>query len=168
MPSTTRDDMVDCLLRMSFRPYATVSAKWRHALHHWNGEKSLFVLVRKNGVDLLETPLKSEELMRSDGCLSVSMRRNGDRVAEYFYADNQLPIHDLVLEAATLFCQKKEIDSQFFQKMGVGKTELIHRIKSQRECDLSELYQELADDVGEDVYLSDGVWLSADGGMSER
>lgn len=168
MPSTTRDDMVNSLLQMGFRPQQTVSAKWMRAFHHCNGEKTLFTLVRTHGVDLLETPLKAEDLTRVDGCLSVSMRRAGDRVAEYFYLDNQLPVHDLVLEAATLFSQKKEIDPRFFQKLGVGKTELIQRNKAQREWGLSDLYVELAGDIGADVYLSDGVWLSSDGVMSER
>lgn len=168
MPGTTRDDMVNCLLLMSFQPYKTVSAKWWHAFHHWDGEKSLFVLVRKNGVDLLETTLKAEDIMRADGSLSVSMRRNGDRVAEYFYVDNKIPVHDSVLEVATLFCQKKKIDPQFFRKLGAGKAEFIERVKSQREWGLSDLYRDLADGLGGEVYLSDGVWLSADGVMSER
>lgn len=168
MQGTTRDDMVNGLFHLGFRPQSTVSAKWMHSFHYRNGEKTLFVLVRRNGVDLLETPLKAEDMTRADGCLSVSMRRSGDRVAEYFYADNQLSVNDLVFEVATLFSEGREIDHECFQKLGAGKTELIQRAKAQREWDLSNIYQELAVDVGGDVYLSDGVWLSKDGVMTER
>lgn len=39
---------------------------------------------------------------------------------------------------------------------------------SAQEDDLESLYEGMMTSEGEDVYLSDGLWLSADGSLHER
>ncbi|WP_159690507.1 hypothetical protein [Cognatazoarcus halotolerans] len=167
--------MVAMLFDMGFKTQTTASQKWKQALFFINGEKTLFVLVRTRGVDVLETPLKREEMTNPDGLLSVTMRRTGDRFAEFFYTDSHLPVNERVLEIASHFVNNLNIDQSHFQKIGIGRREWGEKYgekskRSNRENSgsLCSLYADLAIEEGEDVYLSDGVWLSSDGSLHDR
>jgi hypothetical protein len=164
-----RIELVAMLVEMGFQLKITASSKWRHALYIRNGSKYLYVLVRTRGVDMLETPLDIEGMTNPDGSLSISMHREGDRFAEYHYTDSNTPIHDQVLEVASQFKNGIYVDQNHFKKIGIGRSEQIKNYKKQiADETLCNLYVDMMIEEGEDVYLSDGVWLSPDGSMHDR
>jgi len=175
MPSITRYDLVAALRKLGFRAHSTASQKWKQAFFYANGQRTLFVLVRSRGIDLLETPLDWREMLNCDGLLKISSCRPGDRFAEYYYTDSNLPVHERVLSIAMDFVGSREIDQSLFQKFGIGRREWGQKYgQSNRERGASEegslrsLYSDLDLGDGEDVYLSDGMWLSADGSVHDR
>lgn len=171
--ATTRDEMIAKLFEMGFKPQATVSRKWKNAFFYNDGEKTLFILVRTRGIDLLETPLKREEMTGNDGLLRVSMHREGDRFGEYYYTDSQIPINETVIEVASRFIQGLDIDSTYFQKVGIGRSEWGAKYGKNSERindggDLSDVYDAVCGEPGEPAYLGDGVWISPDGSLDDR
>lgn len=66
-----RDEMVDALQQLGFQRQSTVSGKWRGAFFKSNGEKSMLVLVRTRGVDVLVSTLTREEMTTPEGLLRV-------------------------------------------------------------------------------------------------
>jgi hypothetical protein len=164
-----RNELVSTLVEMGFELEATASSKWKYALYIRNGAKSLYVLVRARGVDMLETPLDIEDMTHPDGSLSISKHREGDRFAEYFYSESKTPIHDQVLAVASQFKNGIYVDQNQFNKIGIGRSEQIKNYKKQiGDESLRALYVDMMIEEGEDVYLSDGVWLSSDGSMHDR
>jgi len=171
--AVTRDEMIAQLFEMGFKPQATVSQKWKNAFFFSNGERTLFVLVRARGIDLLETPLKREEMTRDDGLLRVSMHREGDRFGEYYYTDSHIPINETVIEVATRFIQGLDIDSTYFQKVGIGRSEWGAKYGENSKRlndggDHSDVYDAVCAEPGEPAYLGDGVWISPDGSLDDR
>lgn len=123
MEVLTREEMIEQLLRMGFKRHKTASPRWRLALHFSSGEKSLFVLVRARGVDVLETPLTPDQMSREDGSLSITMNRQGDRMGEFNYTESRQPIHSFVLELASRFVSSEELSPNHFEKIGMGRKE---------------------------------------------
>lgn len=169
----TRVELISKLFEMGFKPQSTASRKWKNAFFFYNGEKTLFILVRTRGIDLLETPLKWEEMTNEDGLLRVSMHREGDRFGEYYYTDSHTLIHERVIEAASFFVKKLDIDASYFQKTGIGRSEWIEKYgeTSKRQNDggdLTDIYHAVCGEPGEPAYLGDGVWISPDGSLDDR
>ncbi len=171
MQTLTRDELIEELKAHGFRMGQTASMKWRVALAQSTGHQTMVVLVRARGIDLLITPLAIEQMLNSDGKLSVSMQREGDRFVEYNYTESEAPVHWQTLSVASLFVREQPIDDSFFQKVGIGRSEWAskHGAKAQarEEGRMSEVYQALSHGDGEPVYLSDGVWLGSDGSLKD-
>lgn len=172
MKTLTRDELMDELAALGFRMGETVSKKWRVALAGSTDSHTMVVLVRARGIDLLITPLAIGDMLDSQGRLSVSSQRQGDRYVEYNYTESEAPVHWQALTVASLFVQQQQIDDSYFRKVGIGRSEWAgkHGAKAQErdEGSMSELYQALGHGDGEPVYLSDGVWLGADGSLKDE
>lgn len=172
MTTLTRDELIDELKAHGFRMGATASMKWRVALARANKSHTMVVLIRARGVDLLITPLAVKDMLNSEGKLSVSMQRAGDRFVEYNYTESEAPVHQQVISVASLFVQDQSIDDSYFQKVGIGRGEWANKhggkAREQQEGSMSEVYQALGHGDGEPVYLSDGVWLGSDGSLKDE
>ena len=59
---------------------------------HRNDAKTLVILVRRRGIDMLETPLQHTQMINDSGLLSVSMQRAGDRFVELSYIDSEISL----------------------------------------------------------------------------
>lgn len=171
----TRDELIAELFNKGFKPQSTASPKWKNAFFYTNGHKTLYVLVRTRGIDLLETRLKREDMINENGLLSVSMHREGDRFVEYGYTDSQLSIHRQVIDVAAMFVQQGEIEAAYFQRVGIGAKEWGEKYgeKSKRQHgtdagSLSELYHAVSGEDDEPAYLGDGIWISPLGKPEDR
>jgi len=112
-----------------------------------------------------------EEMLNSDRKLSV-VHRADDRFVEYNYTESEVSIHSQALSAVSLFVSNQPIDESYFQKVGIGRSEWASKhgtkAKAREQGSMSSLYQDLSHGDGEPVYLSDGVWLGADGSLEDR
>lgn len=171
MKALTREELIDELKAHDFRPRGTASTKWRIAWGKLTGAQTMFVLIRTRGIDLLITPLPVEELLNSNRKLSV-VHRADDRFVEYNYTESEVAIHSQVLSVVSLFVNNQPIDDAYFKKVGIGRSEWASKhgakAKAREQGTTSSLYQDLSHGDGEPVYLSDGVWLGADGSLEDR
>ena len=155
--------------------------RWKIALVRRNAQKTLVVLIRRHGVDLLESPLTPEQMTNDDGLLSISMHREGDRFAELAYTEADTSVHDLALHIASYVAQDKPVANELFQRRGIGPREwalkygeLAKKVHGEVAVDLSEggtmedVYDAVGNGDGEDAYLGDGMWIRSDGGTYER
>lgn len=171
-----RDEMVDALQQLGFQRQSTVSGKWRGAFFKSNGEKSMLVLVRTRGVDVLVSTLTREEMTTPDGMLRVSSQRPGDNFGEYYYTDSTVNIHQRALKVAELFVSQEPINDEYFDTIGIGRREWgrtygnnsIPRPRNSSSGGGSELYDAICGEPGESAYLGDGVWVNSDGSMEDR
>jgi hypothetical protein len=115
----TQDDVLSELVAIGFKYQSTASRRWRIALFHRNATKTLVVLVRRRGIDLLETPLEHREMLNDAGLLSVTMQRAGDRFVELSYIDSEVSIPNRLLEACSEFAQDREIPEACFGRQGM-------------------------------------------------
>jgi hypothetical protein len=164
----TRDELIADLRSKGFTMQATASQRWMGALWFTNDSHTMFVLVRSRGVDVVVTPLSLRDMLNDAGAASISLRREGDGVAELNYTESGLPLHDLVVHAAHLFVQNQEIDPSFFQKVGIGRKESAERYRADLDDGESQLFEAVSPGNGEPGYLADGVWLHKDGRLEHR
>ena len=177
-----QDELIGELLAWGYKRHSTASNRWRIALVRRNAEKTLVVLMRRRGVDLLESPLTPDQMTNRDGLLSISMQRKGDRFAELGYTEAGASIHDIALLIASYIAQEKPVADELFERRGIGPTEWALKYgelaKKQRSPltgdsnddggSMKDVYDAVSNGDGEDAYLGDGMWVRSGGGMYER
>jgi hypothetical protein len=169
------------LLDWGYKRHSTASKLWGVALVRRNAQKTLIVLIRRPGVDVLESPLAPDQMTNEDGLLSNSMHREGDRFAVLGYTEAGTSVHDRALLIASQIAQDKPVADVLFERRGIGPTEWALKYgelaKSEGNAlavDLSDgstmedVYDAVSNGVGEDAYLGDGMWISSDGRTYER
>lgn len=119
----TRNQLVDQLVKLGFKCQSTASQKWKCAFFASNGSKSLFVLFRARGIDLLEAPCTHLDLTNEDGLLSISITQAGGRFGSYFYTDSEVVVHERVLEVAGLFIDKQPLADTCFAQVGISRSQ---------------------------------------------
>lgn len=176
-----QDELIEHLVAWGYKRHSTASNRWRVALVRRNAEKTLVVLLRRRGVDLLESPLTPDQMTNRDGVLSISMQREGDRFAELGYTEAGTNIHDIALLIASYIAEEKPVADELFERRGIGPTEWALKYgelaKKQRSPlaggsndgggNMKDVYDAVANGDGEDAYLGDGMWVRASGGMYE-
>ncbi|VTU42525.1 MULTISPECIES: hypothetical protein [unclassified Variovorax] len=163
----TRDELIAELRAKGFKMQATASSRWMGALYFATAARTMFVLVRKRGVDVVVTPLKLEELLNEKGDASISLRREADWVAEYNFEESGTAVHQRVNDASHCFTQDQEIEPSFFQKAGLGRKESNERYRAEHD-EAAQLFQAVSPGNGEPGYLEGGVWLHKDGRTEHR
>jgi len=181
----TQTELVENLLAWGYRRFSTASKKWKIALALRGAEKTLVVLIRRRGVDLLESPLNLTQMTNGDGLLSISMHREGDRFVELAYTEADRSTHGRALYIASCIAQDKPVDDDLFLRMGIGPREWAmkygelskgtrpgHRSPGMNSSDgggtMQDVYDAVSNEDGEDAYLSDGMWIRSDGTTYER
>jgi hypothetical protein len=168
----TQTELVDELLAWGYRRVSTASIKWRIALAFRGAEKTLVVLIRRRGVDLLESPLTLTQMTNGDGLLSISMHREGDRFVELAYTEAEASTHDRALYIASCIAQDKPVGDDLFLRLGIGPREWAMKYGELSKGDgggtMQDVYNAVSNDDGEDAYLSDGMWIRSDGTTYER
>ena len=172
----TQTEFIGELLAWGYKRHSTASMRWKIALVYRNGQKTLVVLIRRHGVDLLESPLTPEQMKNEDGLLSISMQREGDRFVEFGYTEADTSIHDIALHIASCVAQDKPVADELFSRRGIGPREwalkygeLSKGPRRDPTADVSEggtmedVYDAVSSGDGEDAYLGDGMWIRSDG-----
>lgn len=177
-----QSEFIGELLARGYERHSTASRRWKIALVRRSTAKTLVVLIRRHGVDLLESPVTPDQMTTEDGLLSISMRREGDRFAEFGYTEAGMSIHDLALHIASYVAQEKPIADELFERRGIGPREwalkygeLAKKKEGAVVVDLSDgggtmedVYDAVSNEDGEDAYLGDGMWIRSDGSTYER
>lgn len=172
----TQDEFLSELIALGFRYHSTASPRWRVAMFHRNGAKTLVILARRRGIDMLETPLQHSEMINESGLLSVSMQRAGDRFVELSYIDSEVSIHNQILEAVSVFSSNQEIADAHFVRQGMGPTEWgakygdKSKIGEDRSAssEMKDIYYAASSGDGGSAYLGDGMWISPSGSIEDR
>lgn len=172
----TQTEFIGSLLEWGYKRHTTASTRWRIALVFRNSQKTLIVLIRKRGVDVLESPLTPGQMTNEEGLLSISMQRAGDRFVELGYTEANTSIHDIALYIASLVAQDKPVADELFTRRGIGPREwalkygeLSKGLRRSPASDVGEggtmedLYDAVSNGDGEDAYLGDGMWIRSDG-----
>ena len=171
----TIDELLSELVSMGFKCHSTASGKWKVALFHRIGVRTLVVLVRRRGVDLLETPLHHHEMINEDGLLRVSVRREGDRFAELAYLESEVSIHNRVLHVCSQFAQGGDIADENFKRLGIGPKEWGAKYGDRGKnkqgsagSEMRDIYYAASSGDGEAAYLGDGMWITPSGSLEDR
>jgi hypothetical protein len=172
----TQTEFIGSLLEWGYKRHSTASTRWRIALVFRNTLKTLIVLIRRRGIDVLESPLTPEQLTNEWGLLSISMHRAGDRFVEFGYTDADTSIHGIALYIASLVAQNKPVADELFARRGIGPREWAlkygelskgtRRITStdiRKTGTMEDVYDAVSNGDGEDAYLGDGMWIRSDG-----
>lgn len=174
-PHMTRDGLMIELRRMGFSNCSTASGKWITAFYFTHKQKTLFVLFRRRGIDLLLTSAQFTDLLNSAERLCVNSQSEGNTFTEYQYAGSHVNIHSRILRIAHMFIDGLELDATFFCPEDVGITGIgntnrssSHRYQTTRGESRSELYDAVSHGDGEPVYFGDGMWINSDGSMEDR
>ena len=177
----TQTEFIGELIAWGYIRHSTASKRWKIALVCRNAQKTLVVLMRRHGVDLLESPLTPEQMTNDDGLLSTSMQREGDRFAEFGHTEADTSIHDIALHIASCVAQDKPVANELFTRRGIGPREwalkygeLSKGTRRETAADVSEggtmedVYDAVSNGDREDAYLGDGMWIRSDGGTYDR
>jgi len=119
----TRDEMVSVLRTVGFKPHSTASKKWRQGYFRCSGERTMLVLVRRGGVDLLVTNLTHEAMTNQDGLLSVQTHNPGDDFVEYHYTNAGEDIHSKVIAAVKNLVESGTLGGSYLKKVGLSRSE---------------------------------------------
>lgn len=177
-----QDEFIGEVLAWGYKRHSTASKRWSIALVRRNSEKTLAVLIRRHGVDILESPLTADQMTNKDGLLSISMQRDGDRFAELGYTEAGASIHDIALHIASCVAQNKPVADGLFVRRGLGPKEwalkyggLANRQQTPLVGDSNDdgdtmtgVYHAVSSGDGEDAYLGDGMWIRSGGDTYER
>jgi hypothetical protein len=177
----TQTEFICSLLEWGYQRHTTASTRWRIALVFRNTQRTLIVLIRRRGVDVLESPLTPYQMTNEEGLLSISMQRAGDRFVEFGYTEADTSIHDIALYIASLVAQDKPVADVLFTRRGIGPREWALKYgdlsKGQRSSAASDVieggtmedvYDAVSNGDGEDAYLGDGMWIRSDGSSYDR
>ncbi len=177
----TQTEFIGSLLEWGYKRHTTASTRWRIALVFRNAQKTLIVLIRRHGIDVLESPLTPYQMTNEEGLLSISMKRAGDRFVEYGYTEADTSIHNIALYIASLVAQDKPVADELFTRRGISPREwalkygdLSKGPRSSAASDLIEsgtmkdIYDAVSNADGEDAYLGDGMWVRSDGSSYDR
>lgn len=167
------------LLALGFKRRSTASAKWKLALVLQGAHKTLALLIRRNGVDLLETSLTPDDMTIEEGRLRILSQREGDRFVELGYTEADASIHDIALHAASCIAHGNPIADEIFTRRGIGPREwsLKYGALSKRGSSYSpssdhdlenggtmqDVYDAISNGDGADAYMGDGTWVRSDG-----
>lgn len=168
----TQDELVSKLISQGFKLQSTASRKWKVALFLRNREKTVVILIRSRGVDALETPCLTRDMVNGDGLLSVSVVQERDRFVELSYIDSEASVHDRVLDICNRAVNDKAIPDSLFARIGIGRKEwgakYGNRSKHSMSGEMRDIYYAASSGDGGDAYLGDGMWISPNGSIREQ
>jgi hypothetical protein len=148
----------------------------RFALTYTNRSATANILLRKNGIDLQILPPRQKPSLRPFGVKQESTSEG--RVVRHYLAHTTFNLYEGILRFAHCFMQDKGDYDRFFCAVGSGdkrteklkqESERRKRNKAERESNpLGDYYDEMCDGSGGNVYLGDGMWVGAGGGLHDE
>lgn len=142
----------------------------RYVLAFTNDVQTAFILIRSNGVDLQLLDSKLEGAMQPYVVQQLSVTQG--KFVRHHFSHCGFNLYEGILR----FAQAFEINSgnydRYFVSVGASdkRTEALKEDSKQRRAERSKessLYDALSLGDGEPVYLSDGVWITAGGGVHD-
>ena len=150
------------LLADGFKEYMPSDNRWCHVLIRHNDTQTLYFLFAHTSVAVLIYDQIQETIRDASGRLVITI--NG-------VAPNQIVIEDqvdlprMIKEVARRFLMNLPLDATYIQRNAwLWSTDSDISKKRDRLEDFSDLLI----DNGQDAYLGDGIWITADGEVVEK
>jgi len=146
-------DLVSELKGLGFEAYPTKCSTYSEALIGFNKIATLYVLMRKNGVDFRCYDYIKPTQIDSNGLLQMV----SGKIVRNYYKESPININLHGLTIAEKFLSNTLSEKE--KLTTYGKSNMVKEPRN----DMKELYNQLSVFEGEDVYLADGVWIRPDG-----
>jgi len=151
-------DLISKLKSLGFEAYPTKCSTYTEALIGFTKIATLYVLMRKNGIDFRYYDYIKSTHIISDGLLQMA----GGIIVRNYYKKSSININLHALTIAEKFLSDTLSEKEMLTTY--GKSNMIKEPKN----DMQALYNELSVFRGEDVYLTDGIWIRSDGTMYDE
>lgn len=158
---TRPKDLASLLYKMGWVPRRTASNMYRMAYSAQNRTKTALILMRKNGIDVQIINNLTTDKIIPNSTLSYSLS-DGPFIRQSFRGSLN-NIFERTAGFAQAFMQNEENLEAMVAPIQTTKTLPMPPSKVQYD---NELYSALGG-AGEPIYLSDGVWLTSDGGAND-
>lgn len=166
----SREDVLQYLCSLGFEAYVPRTSSWTHVFAASNRTRTLYFLVGKRTFDFkLYDHVRSEQV-DSKGKLAT----DGGQMVRNYYHDSDVNIHQLIQDLATRFVADDPIDESWLVGHGTSWKKVLPNESTAPAAaadeggDMAEIYDAISGGDGQDAYLGDGMWLSADGGLHDR
>jgi len=155
-------ELAVCLFKMGWTPRRAASKMYRMAYSAANETQTALILMRKNGIDVQIIEAVPAEDTKPNSTLSTS-RADGPFIGQPFHGS----LHN-ILERTAAFAEAFLRGASNLEEMIAPlKTAKVLPSPPQRTRSVEDdLYSALGGSA-EPVYLSDGVWLTSDGGSHD-
>lgn len=167
----TQADLMGALDDLGFQACVPRTSSWSHAFAASSRSRSMIFLFGRHGVDLKLYDVPVDFEFDASGRLCTA----GGRMVRNGYSADGADVHRLVLEIAQRFVADEPIDESLLAGQGtpwfVRKREHARSRASldvRARWEMQALYDEITPGDGEPAYLSDGVWLGADGRLQDE
>lgn len=175
-PPLTRERLIAELKHIGFLNCSTAYRKWIAAFYLTNNNKTLCVLFRPDGIDILLTSAQFSELLNSAGELCIIPQSGDNEFSEYHYSNRRVHINSKALQIAEMFIDGEDLDATLSSSSDISKNDRTNNYISNQnqKCrnngggGMSELYEAVSHGDGEAVYFGDGLWINSDGSMEDR
>lgn len=146
-------DLISELKSLGFETYPTKCSTYSEALIGFNKIATLYVLIRKNGIDFRHYDYIKPTQIDGKGLLQM----DSGKIVRNYYKKSPININWHGLTIAKQFLSNTLSEKEMLTTY--GKSNIIKEPKN----DMEALYNGLSVFEGEDVYLADGVWIRPDG-----
>ena len=168
----TRDQVLQHLQNMGFDAYIPRTSSWNYAFISSNKNQTIYFLVGKRGIDFKLYDFVKETKVDEKGRLFT----DGGKMVRNYYRDSDLNIHELILEIASRLVTNTPIDESLTSGHGKSwqkqKADYKRNLPKSPEIaaryEMREIYEDISSRDGENAYLGDGLWISADGSLKDR
>lgn len=129
-------------------------------------------MIGKGGIDLKLYDHVRETKVDEKGKLFT----DGGEFVRNYYSDSAANVHQIILELASRHISNIPLDRSLLTGHGKSwqdrKGDYIRNLPksaaSEAAAEMIDLYDAISAGDGEDVYLSDGMWMSSDGSVTDR
>lgn len=150
--------ILEILQNIGFEVYTPRTSTWSFAFIASNDSQTLYFLIRKNGIDFkLYDYLRAVKIDKNN-----KIYTDGGSFVRNSYEGSELDICKIILDIAHKFILNEAIEGQLLENNGASLS------AKELSNDMLEIFNGLSNGDGEDVYLSDGVWLCSDGTTEDR
>lgn len=158
----SKEEVVQHLINLGFVAYSPRTVSWHTALTASNNAGTLYFLVGNLGIDfkyfdhVREIKLDDRRRLYTDG---------GQFIRNY-YKNSEINIHELTINLASRFVTNSPIENNLLVSHGTSLRERKQQYRN--SISENELYDAVSNGDGEDAYLGDGVWISANGSLHDK
>lgn len=155
-------DLAVHLYKIGWVPRRTASKMYRMAYSSANRSQTALILMRKNGIDVQIINGVPDEEQRPNSVLSIS-RSDGPFIGQPFHGSR-----DNILERTACFAEAflRNADDLEAMVQPIQSEKALPKPPPKARVQDDDLYSALGGS-GEPIYLSDGVWLTSDGGAHD-
>lgn len=165
---STSEVFIQELKKLGWIPLISHSATYRCVFAQTNNTQIAYFFIRKNGIDLQLLPVKDVSLPLKSNSLYTASLSHG-KVVRHTLSHTTFNLFEGLIRFTTSFMNNEKNLNRYFVPQGEKdkRTEHLKQQRKQTESSLSDIYSACNDGNGGPVYLSDGVWITSNGGLHD-